>query len=108
MANTHPFVQHVGYLHTGAAGATTPDLVRYTDVNTDPTFIRSGGINDPVAVFDGSVIPYGINGTPTLLYTSVSYLPIQWTIPYTKGSETQSLAVTYDGGKNFTKVRPPL
>ncbi|KAK1077236.1 hypothetical protein LTR33_008258 [Friedmanniomyces endolithicus] len=96
---------HVGYLHTGAAGATTSDLVRSTDLNTDPTFIRSGGINDPVAVFDGSVIPYGINGTPTLLYTSVSYLPIQWTIPYTKGSETQSLAVTYDGGKNFTELK---
>ncbi|TKA66091.1 hypothetical protein B0A55_11435 [Friedmanniomyces simplex] len=96
---------HVGYLHDGAAGATTSDLVRYVDVNEDPTFIRSGGINDPVAVFDGSVIPSGINGTPTLLYTSVSYLPIQWTIPYTKGSETQSLAVTYDGGKNFSKVK---
>ncbi|KAK3642079.1 hypothetical protein LTR56_010950 [Elasticomyces elasticus] len=40
---------HVGYLHNGAAGATTEDLVRYIDVNEDPTFIRSGGINDPVA-----------------------------------------------------------
>jgi beta-fructofuranosidase len=95
---------HVGYLHNGAAGATTYDLVTYVDVNTDPTFIRAGGINDPIAVFDGSVIPYGINGTPTLLYTSVSYLPIQWTIPYTKGSETQSLAITTTGGKNFTKL----
>ncbi|KAK5136449.1 hypothetical protein LTR08_003094 [Meristemomyces frigidus] len=96
---------HVGYLHNGAAGATTDDLVTYTDVNPDdPTFIRAGGKNDPVAVFDGSVIPSGINGTPTLLYTSVSYLPIHWTIPYTKGSETQSLAVTYNGGKYFTKL----
>jgi beta-fructofuranosidase len=43
-------------------------------------------------------------GTPTLLYTSVSYLPIQWTIRYTKGSETQSLAITQDGGRNFTKL----
>src|SRR2546421_8025372 len=76
---------HVGYLHNGAAGATTDDLVTYRDVNpSDPTFIRAGGINDPVAIFDGSVIPQGINGTPTLLYTSVSYLPIQWTIAYTK------------------------
>ncbi|KAK5685977.1 hypothetical protein LTS10_002090 [Elasticomyces elasticus] len=48
---------HVGYLHNGAAGATTDDLVRYTDVNDDPTFIRSGGINDPVAVFDGLMAP---------------------------------------------------
>ena len=95
---------HLGYLHNGAAGCTTNDLVTYTDLNEDPVFIRSGGINDPIAVFDGSVIPSGINGTPTLLYTSVSYLPIQWTIPYTKGSETQSLAVSYDGGRNFTKL----
>ncbi|KAK5716551.1 hypothetical protein LTR15_009442 [Elasticomyces elasticus] len=69
---------HVGYLHNGAAGATTEDLVRYIDVNDDPTFIRSGGFNDPVAVFDGSVVP--------------------------ARSETQSLAVSYDGGKNFTKL----
>ncbi|KAI6890851.1 hypothetical protein KC334_g14468, partial [Hortaea werneckii] len=54
--------------------------------------------------FDGSVIPRGINGTPTLFYTSVSFLPIHWTIPYTKGAETASLAVTYGNGSNFTKV----
>lgn len=96
---------HVGYLHEGASGATTGDLVRYIDVNVNSEpFIRAGGINDPVAVFDGSVIEHGINGTPTLLYTSVSYLPIQWTIAYTKGSETQSLAVAVDGGRNFTKL----
>lgn len=101
---------HVGFLYTndttgGAAGATTDDFVTYRDTNPDDVhFIVGGGINDPVAVFDGSVIPSGINGTPTLFYTSVSYLPIHWTIPYTKGAETQSLAVTYDGGANFTKV----
>ncbi|KAF2767628.1 Arabinanase/levansucrase/invertase [Teratosphaeria nubilosa] len=102
---------HVGYLYSagvgpsGIAGAITNDLVTYFDVDEDPTIIYNGGINDPVAVFDGSVIPSGINGNPTLLYTSVSYLPIQWTIPYTKGSETQSLAVTYDGGRNFTSIK---
>ncbi|KAF7559978.1 hypothetical protein G7046_g4165 [Stylonectria norvegica] len=97
---------HVGWLHDGAAGATTDDLVTYHDVNPDGApFIVSGGINDPIAVFDGSVIPSGIDGKPTLLYTSVSYLPIQWTIPYTKGSETQSLAVSIDGGRNFTKLQ---
>ena len=101
---------HVGFLYTsnttgGAAGATTDDLVTYQDTNPDDVhFIVSGGINDPIAVFDGSVIPSGINGTPTLFYTSVSYLPIHWTLPYIKGSETQSLAVSYDGGANFTKV----
>lgn len=96
---------HVGYLHQGASGATTADLVTYTDVNPNSEpFIRAGGTNDRIAVFDGSVIEQGINGTPTLLYTSVNFLPIQWTIQYTKGSETQSLAVATDGGSNFTKL----
>lgn len=96
---------HVGYLHEGASGATTEDLVTYTDLNPDSApFIEAGGINDPIAVFDGSVIPSGINGTPTLLYTSVSFLPIQWTINYTIGSETQSFAVARAGGSNFTKL----
>ncbi|KAG5664601.1 hypothetical protein KAF25_008335 [Fusarium avenaceum] len=97
---------HVGYLHEGAAGATTDDLVTYHDLNPGGApFIRAGGLNDPVAVFDGSVIPSGINGTPTLFYTSVSYLPIHWTINYTRGAETQSLAVSTDGGRNFTKLQ---
>ncbi|EUC31783.1 glycoside hydrolase family 32 protein [Bipolaris zeicola 26-R-13] len=97
---------HVGYLHLGASGATTNDLVTYKDLNPNSApFIRAGGVNDPVAVFDGSVIEKGVNGTPTLLYTSVSYLPIQWTIRYTRGSETQSLAYATDGGKNFTKAK---
>ncbi|OTB01346.1 glycoside hydrolase family 32 protein [Hypoxylon sp. CI-4A] len=96
---------HVGWLHDGAAGATTDDLITYHDLNPDgQPFIVAGGKNDPLAVFDGSVIPKGINGTPTLLYTSVSYLPIHWSIPYTRGSETQSLAVATDGGRNFTKL----
>lgn len=119
---------HVGYLHdgNGASGATTDNFVTYTDLNNNSAnFIFPGGKNDPVAVFDGSVIERGINGTPTLLYTSVSYLPIrkllflppyfqqkagkltidlEWTIAYTKGSETQSLAIARDGGSNFTKL----
>ncbi|KAJ5871992.1 uncharacterized protein N7529_004345 [Penicillium soppii] len=96
---------HVGWLHNGISAATTDDLATYTDVNPDgnPSII-AGGENDPLAVFDGSVIPNGIDGMPTLLYTSVSYLPIHWSIPYTRGSETQSIAVSYDGGHNFTKL----
>lgn len=97
---------HAGWgVSDGAAGATTDDLVAYYDLNTNGApFIVAGGLNDPVAVFDGSVVPSGINGYPTLLYTAVSYLPIQWTINYTRGSETQALAVSTDGGKNFSKL----
>ncbi|PWY75232.1 extracellular invertase [Aspergillus sclerotioniger CBS 115572] len=98
---------HIGFLHDseGISGATTDDLATYHDLNPNGSqSIVPGGINDPLAVFDGSVIPAGINGLPTLLYTSVSYLPIHWSIPYTRGSETQSLAVSSDGGRNFTKL----
>ncbi|PYH42157.1 glycoside hydrolase family 32 protein [Aspergillus saccharolyticus JOP 1030-1] len=100
-------VFHIGYLHDGSgiAGATTSNLVTYTDVSANGSFlIQPGGKNDPVAVFDGSVIPTGVNNTPTLLYTSVSFLPIHWSIPYTRGSETQSLAVAVEGGMRFERL----
>lgn len=34
-------------------------------------------------------------------YTSVSHLPTNWKIPYVKGTETQSLALSKDGGKTW-------
>ncbi|RAL12363.1 glycoside hydrolase family 32 protein [Aspergillus homomorphus CBS 101889] len=98
---------HVGFLHDneGIAGATTANMATFTDTSSNGSFlIQPGGKNDPVAVFDGSVIPSGVNNTPTLLYTSVSFLPIHWSIPYTRGSETQSLAVARDGGRRFEKI----
>lgn len=71
--------------------------------------IVGGGANDPLAVFDGaSIIPSRMDDKPTLLYSSVSHLPIHWTLPYTRRSEPHSLAVTYDGGHNFTKLGRPL
>ncbi|KAJ6125535.1 Glycoside hydrolase family 32 [Penicillium samsonianum] len=101
---------YVGFLHngTGIASVLTNDLVYYYDVRPNGNYsIVAGGPNDPLAVFDGSVIPSGVDGKPTLLYTSVSALPIHWTLPYTRGTESQSLAVTYDGRKNFTKLEMP-
>lgn len=97
---------HLGWLYRGVAGATTDDLVTYRDLRPNGgQIIQAGGLNDPIAVFDGSVIPAGIDGKPTFFYTSVSYLPIQWTVNYTRGAETQSMAVSYDGGRNFTKLQ---
>ncbi|KAJ5385404.1 Concanavalin A-like lectin/glucanases superfamily [Penicillium concentricum] len=92
---------HVGWLHDGIAGATTDDLATYKDLNPNgaPSII-AGGRMTPLLFSTAR----GIDGMPTLLYTSVSYLPIHWSIPYTRGSETQSLAVSYDGGRNFTKL----
>lgn len=122
---------HQAFLYTpqnvtgrnAGAGATTEDFVTWRDLNaTDPSFIRSyvhnstplavlmspscsrGGINDELAVFDGTVVPAGVDGLPTLIYTSVAYLPISWTVPYIPGSETQSIAVSNDSGVTFTKL----
>lgn len=57
-------------------------------------------------VFTGSALPVSIdgninNGIITVIYTSVKYLPISWNGPYQKGSETQSLAVSYDDGITY-------
>jgi len=104
---------HQGYLYTpfnqtsgnGAAAATTSNLVEWKDVSSpNPTTIESGGINDPLAVFDGTVIPNGYRNQPTLIYTAVSFLPISWTLPYIPGSEAQAIAVSSDNGRNFTKL----
>ena len=53
---------HVGFLHNGIAGATTNDLTTYRDLlpGGAPSIVP-GGQNDPVSVFDGSVIPSGID-----------------------------------------------
>nr|WEI57583.1 putative GH32 family protein [Macrotrachela quadricornifera] len=57
-------------------------------------------------VFSGSALPVSINGdtengTITAIYTSVKQLPIIWNGFYSLGSETQSLAVSYDDGVTF-------
>lgn len=38
------------------------------------------------------------DGTLTAFYTSVQYLPTSWSIPYTPGTESQSIATSTDGG----------
>ncbi|KAJ5512280.1 Concanavalin A-like lectin/glucanases superfamily [Penicillium fimorum] len=62
---------HVGFLHngTGIASVLTGDLVHYYDVRPNGNYsIVAGGPNDPLAVFDGSVIPNGVDGKPTLFH----------------------------------------
>ncbi|KAJ5675925.1 Glycoside hydrolase family 32 [Penicillium macrosclerotiorum] len=43
------------------------------------------------------------SGALTALYTSVRHLPIHYTLPYTTGSESLSLAVSGDGGKTWER-----
>lgn len=61
-----------------------------------------------IGVFDGSVIPKGWNGYPTIIYTSVKNDPVGWNTAETEYSETQSLAYTKDGGNTWTKLNFPV
>lgn len=100
---------HVGYLWNvapqGPTSCQTNDMVTYEgcEVHT----ISPGGPNDPLAFFDGSVFPSGIDGYPTVMYSGVKSLPITWSMEYTPESETQSLAVSKDGGSTFDKLDIP-
>lgn len=101
---------HIGYVQndTGIANIKTHNLIHLYEMNENGNYsIVPGGPNDPVALSDGSVIPRGVDGERTLLYTGISELPIHWTLPYTRGSESQSIAVTYDAARSFTKSDIP-
>jgi beta-fructofuranosidase len=43
------------------------------------------------------------DGTLLIFYTSVSHLPTNWRLPYYPGTETQSLAISTDGGNTWEK-----
>ncbi|KAJ5139074.1 uncharacterized protein N7515_003922 [Penicillium bovifimosum] len=84
--------------------ATSPDLVSWTTSNTP--ILTPSAEYDRHGIFTGCLRPTDVQGHPgalTILYTSVSHLPIHHTLPYTYGSETLSLAVSKDGGKNWTR-----
>jgi len=104
--------------------ATSKDLIIWTDVtgwkDNQAQAIASGpvGTYNGLGIFSGSALPVNLHGESdgTLLafYTSVSKLPIGWAIPYPEGAETQSLALSHDGGitwqqydKNPIIAHPP-
>lgn len=98
-------------ISSGIAGATTKDFLTYTDYHnyTNSVEIGPGNKNDPMAVFDGSVIPKGYKGLPTLIYTGAHYAPIYWADFYITGAETQNLAYSEDNGATWIKPAiPPL
>lgn len=111
---------HVGYLWNttteevtspgGITACKTDDLVTYRDVNPlAAKVITEGGKNDPLGVFDGSVVSKGIDGYPTLMYSGVKFMPITWSMSYFPQAETQSIAVSRDGGHTFEKLdHPPV
>ncbi|KAJ5753803.1 uncharacterized protein N7511_007956 [Penicillium nucicola] len=79
--------------------ATSPDLVSWTTYK-DPILTPTADY-DCQGVFTGCLRATDISGSPgslTAIYTSVSNLPLHYTLPYVNGSESLSIAVSEDGG----------
>ncbi|KAI9779160.1 MAG: hypothetical protein M1839_007695 [Geoglossum umbratile] len=85
--------------------ARSKDLIRWTDCEPAIT-LGPPGSSDSLGVFSGSVTsklsPRG-KRMLYLFYTSVSHLPIHWSIPYFVGCESQSVAVSCDHGISWQK-----
>ncbi|OQO01646.1 hypothetical protein B0A48_12682 [Cryoendolithus antarcticus] len=105
----HP--QHINWGNISWGHATSKDMISWTDHGgwQDHQALALGpsgnGSYNGLGIFSGTGQPVNIHGqkdgTLLLFYTSVSWLPIGWSIPYHPGSETQSLAYSTDGGNTW-------
>ncbi|KIV97807.1 hypothetical protein PV10_01514 [Exophiala mesophila] len=63
---------------------------------------------DKEGCFTGCLVPTSPDGQPgqlTILYTGVGRLPLHYTLPYTRGTETLALAESSDGGLTWSKTK---
>ncbi|KAJ5752315.1 hypothetical protein N7520_009232 [Penicillium odoratum] len=84
--------------------ATSTDLVSWETFST-PALVPSAKY-DKCGIFTGCFQATNIHGDPgtlTVLYTSVSRLPIHYSLPYATGCESLSLAVSTNGGKTWER-----
>jgi beta-fructofuranosidase len=85
--------------------ATSKDLVTWNV--SSKACLSPDALYDRCGVFSGCLVPADIskrsNSTLTYFYTSVSKLPIHYTLPYVYGSETLSMATSRDGGRTWQK-----
>lgn len=84
--------------------ATSQDLTSW-HVSAQPK-LKPDQPYDREGVFTGCMQPIKSDGglnTLRVVYTSVSKLPIHYTLPYDRGCETLSLAESKDGGKTWSK-----
>ncbi|KAF1956860.1 glycosyl hydrolase-like proteins family 32 superfamily [Byssothecium circinans] len=106
MYQWHPY--HINWGNISWGHATSKDLITWTDVggwegdNAQSLGTTGNGTYNGLGIFSGTVQPVnltgGQDGTLLAFYTSVSYLPTNWALPYIDGTETQSLAISNDGG----------
>ncbi|KAL1601817.1 hypothetical protein SLS60_006732 [Paraconiothyrium brasiliense] len=91
--------------------ATSKDLITWTDVggwegdSAEALVTGPVGSYNGLGIFSGTAQPVNLegqqDGTLLAFYTSVSHLPTNWRIPYQNGTETQSLAISKDGGQTW-------
>lgn len=105
----HP--HHINWGNISWGHAISKDLVSWTDVGgwKDSDALALGpagnGSYNGLGIFSGTGQPVNLkgeqDGTLLAFYTSVAYLPTSWSIPYTPYTETQSLALSHDGGRTW-------
>lgn len=91
--------------------ATSRDLLSW-DVSSKPSMVPDMPY-DNCGIFTGCLVKakraMGRSGHLTCIYTSVNALPIHHTLDYTHGSESLSLAHSYDNGQTWEKsVQNPI
>lgn len=85
--------------------ATSTDLISWK-VSPTPALTPSTGY-DCCGVFTGCLQATDIQGKPgslTAMYTSVRHLPLHYTLPYTMGCESISLATSDNGGQTWERL----
>ncbi|KAA8898955.1 sucrose-6-phosphate hydrolase [Sphaerosporella brunnea] len=102
---------HVQWGNMSWGHAVSKDLITWTDVggwrNSEAVALAPSESYDRLGIFSGTMQPTnltgGQDGTLMLFYTSVDALPTNWKLPYIPGTESQSLALSSDGGRTWQK-----
>ncbi|KAJ0420797.1 glycosyl hydrolase [Aspergillus carlsbadensis] len=85
--------------------ATSSDLVSW-EVDAEPCLVPAAPYDDK-GIFTGCFQPMNLrgekDGTLVYFYTSVNKLPIHYTLPYTPGCETLSVALSSDQGRTWER-----
>ncbi|KAJ5825479.1 hypothetical protein N7474_002617 [Penicillium riverlandense] len=98
----NPYGNDWGHISWGHA--TSSDLVLWK-ISSHPVLTPSAEY-DRCGVFTGCLRATDIYGQPkalTMVYTSVRRLPIHYTLPYVRGCESLSLAVSHDNGETWLR-----
>ena len=86
--------------------ATSKDLIHWTV--SSAALIKPTAWYDAKGCFTGCMVPTGFDGssgTLTVFYTGVSRLPLHYTLPYQKQTETLNIVQSQDGGSTWRKYK---